>query len=128
MPVGLQLIVLPAVNRRFTARGQEFGRQRIETLLGRKMEDLAPEGSQSRIESWKEVEKWLGVVNGWMEAEDLFVMGDIVSFVDFVIAGFLIWMRNALSEDSGEWRDVIQWHKGRWGRLLVDLEQYSSIR
>ncbi|KAG7091609.1 hypothetical protein E1B28_010628 [Marasmius oreades] len=99
---------------------------RRELFGGRTLAEVDPKG-EDRVLEWKKVEKGFGVVNSWLKPEDRFVGGEQIIFVDFVLVSVLRWIREIWGEDSSEWRDVSSWNEGRWGNLVKDLEEYTTV-
>ena len=62
-----------------------------------------------------------------MKEDDKFVMGDAISFADFVLGGLLQLIFNIWGKDSQEWKDISRWDEGRWGRLHESLEKYGTV-
>ena len=58
------------------------------------------------------------------DAKGPFVMGDTVSWADFFLSAFLMFLmyfKTILGEDSEEWKEVASWNEGRWKDLLHAL-------
>ncbi|KAF5345756.1 hypothetical protein D9758_011899 [Tetrapyrgos nigripes] len=91
------------------------------------MEELSPRGEKKTTE-WKKIEEGFDMMDQqWFEKGDSFIMGDTVTFADFALGGYLIWMRVCFGVDSEEWKDVSSWSNGRWGRFLKSLEKYEKF-
>ena len=59
-----------------------------------------------------------------MDAKGPFVMGDTVSWADFFLSAFLMFLmyfKTILGEDSEEWKELASWNEGRWKDLLHAL-------
>lgn len=83
-----------------------------------------PEGKE-RAEKWAKAKEGFDLIASWLEkSEGPFAMGDTITFVDFVVGGWLFWMRLGFGEESAEWMDIKGWHGGRWDTLLKNLEKY----
>ncbi|KAF5341608.1 hypothetical protein D9758_014085 [Tetrapyrgos nigripes] len=102
---------------------EEYFRRTRIVLFGKSVDEMVPQGENAK-EEWKKLEEGFGKIAGWMKKEDEFVMGDTVSFADFVIGGWLILSRLAWGNDSKEWKEIAEWHDGRWGKLVKSLEPY----
>jgi len=121
----LFLFVLPRTTWILNPRSEEYFRK---TKSAVKMEDLYPAGEKKDIE-WKKVETGFDRMNQWFGKEDGFVMGgsETVTFADFVLGGYLIWLKSVFGPESDEWKDISEkWNGGRWGRFLKSLEQYEE--
>jgi glutathione S-transferase len=105
-------------------RSEEYFTRTREASFGKKLEDVAPTGA-AHDAAWKELEDGFGRVKGWIGDGD-FVMGDTVSFADFVIAGELQWCLKAWGEEDKKWKDLMAWHDGRWAKLFNDLKKYEG--
>ncbi|KAG7443970.1 uncharacterized protein BT62DRAFT_981875 [Guyanagaster necrorhizus] len=98
-------------------RSQGFFRDTKEknTLDGRTLEEAAPKGVHKEKE-WARLRNDFGKIDAWMK-EDKYFMGDVISYADFSISGWLLWVRIIYGADSEEWKDILTWHGGRWGAL-----------
>ncbi|THV04418.1 hypothetical protein K435DRAFT_961889 [Dendrothele bispora CBS 962.96] len=97
-----------------------------DVFAGVSIEDAYPRGEDAK-EEWAKVKAGLGTIANWMNKDDSFVMGDIISFADFAVGGFLQMARKMWGDDSQEWKDISSWDGGRWIRLLENLEKYTSV-
>ncbi|OAX41662.1 hypothetical protein K503DRAFT_735171 [Rhizopogon vinicolor AM-OR11-026] len=91
---------------------------RLKMLRETSWGDVAPEDKAR--EQWAALKKGLGEVDGWYQkSEGRWIMGDVFSFADIVVAGWLVWWDAILNEE--ERQEIYALHGGRWGRLLTDL-------
>ncbi|THU86505.1 hypothetical protein K435DRAFT_805055 [Dendrothele bispora CBS 962.96] len=93
----------------------------LKMLNAASIEDVYPKGDEAEVE-WKKFEEGMKNVAKWMDSNERFVMGDMISFADFVLGGFLQANKKMWGEQSKEWKDIASWDGGRWGRLLEDLQ------
>ncbi|THH21272.1 hypothetical protein EW146_g252 [Bondarzewia mesenterica] len=93
------------------------------------LNDLAP--VEKHPELWDRVRTGLGRVDAYMNAngEDptKFWLGDRVSYADVTMAGWLVWVKRVLGSESNEWRNIVGWHGGRWGRLMEEFERWEFV-
>ncbi|KAG7441164.1 uncharacterized protein BT62DRAFT_552801 [Guyanagaster necrorhizus] len=69
-----------------------------------------------------------GKMNKWFEgSEGDFVMGNEPCFADTAICAFLWFTRRMVGEESEEWKDVVSWNDGRWGRYLESFKPYEKL-
>ncbi|THV04196.1 hypothetical protein K435DRAFT_826912 [Dendrothele bispora CBS 962.96] len=109
------------------SRGYFCEARKNDILRGVSIEDAYPRGERAK-EEWGKVKAGFETIANWMNKEDgRFVMGDTVSFADFVVGGWVQMAKKTWDEDSQEWKDISTWNGGRWPRLLEDLEKYASI-
>lgn len=67
-----------------------------------------------RVVQWAEFEEGLGKIDEWYKmTERPFLMGDTVSWGDFAVASYLLWVRIVWGEESHEWKDVSLMNGGR---------------
>jgi len=92
-----------------------------DILGGKTVDEVFPRGERAK-EEWKKLEAGFGKLDGWMNKEDKFIMGDTVSFADFAIGGYLQWAKLGWGEESEQWKDLSTWNDGRWGKLVKNLE------
>ncbi|KAI0720040.1 hypothetical protein C8T65DRAFT_634658 [Cerioporus squamosus] len=122
-------ILFPAVYGRVHVVSKPHFKTARESLLGGKLEEWSPLGSEAREQQWVKLEAGLGRVERWMTAdgkERRFFMGDKPSFADFVFGARLLGLKRAIGEEGAEWKRVEQWHGGRWARLLESIEAYAA--
>jgi glutathione S-transferase len=97
------------------------------TKFGPGLKDEIISGKE-REEQFAKLREGFDVIDGWLQKEEgPFVMGQTISFVDLVVAGYILWMKKLWREESTEWTEVKGWHGGRWEALLAGLEKYETI-
>ncbi|KAF4613866.1 hypothetical protein D9613_007611 [Agrocybe pediades] len=110
------------------SRTQEYLRRTREKAIGKKLEELMPTG-EAAVQDWRKVEEGLQKVEEWYAQTDEkgpFILGNVVSWGDFVVAGHLIWAKLVSGEGSKEWKAIASWNNGRWAKLLDSLDKYSA--
>ncbi|KAF8208742.1 glutathione S-transferase [Mycena galopus ATCC 62051] len=122
--------IIPAVAKILRPKSEEYYVRTREEDYGQKLTDVWP-ASEAHAKTWKEVEEgFFGKVDRWlnepMNQGKPFVMGDVVSFADFTIAGKLQWCLKGFGEESDLWKDIMIWHGGRWARLIESLRKYEG--
>ncbi|KAF8960754.1 hypothetical protein BDZ97DRAFT_1281072 [Flammula alnicola] len=119
--------ILPVVCVNLNPPSEEYFRRTREQEFGMKLEDLVPKGEKADAE-WEKYKDGLGTVDVWYaKSGGPFLMDDTVSWADFVIAGYVIWLRIVWGEDSQQWKDITSWHDGRWQNLIDNLKKYETI-
>ena len=106
----------------------EYFRRTREEEMGKRLEDIAPEG-MVREQAWQEFEEdWL-TVGKWYKAggDGPFIMGDAPCHADMVIAARLMWARQVFGKQSASWARIIALDGGRWARFMQNFEQYSVV-
>jgi len=101
----------------------------------KKLEEVAPKGSDEEEELWKQLGAEMQKIGEWVDlTKGPYVMGETVSFADFVLAAALMWARRAWSagcggggESSKEWERVCNIDGGRWKRFMMLLEEYEQV-
>jgi len=85
-------------------------------------------GMKSEKDGLKEVQKGLDKVESWYKPGDKFASGSQkLIFADLMIAGFLVWAKILLGEESAEWQDTLTWHNGRWKALFDELKPFEQV-
>ncbi|KAK0436502.1 uncharacterized protein EV420DRAFT_238303 [Desarmillaria tabescens] len=98
-----------------------------KTRLGGTLKVEAPKGEEieklraSAKENFGKMSKWFEDNGGD------FVMGKEPCFADTVICGYLWFTRRMVREESEEWKDIVTWNDGRWGRYLEIFKPYEKI-
>ncbi|KAK7458096.1 hypothetical protein VKT23_010002 [Stygiomarasmius scandens] len=92
-------------------------------LTNRPTEQLELSEKDKR-EAWDKVKNCFGEVAKFMKDEELFVLGGKVSFADAALFGQFASFKFFWDEDTTEWKEMMQWHGGRWSRLI---EAYNNL-
>lgn len=120
-------LVLPKIPAILNPPAAEYFYRTRSEYFGKPLDQLAPVGEE-RAEAWAKLRAGFDTMNGWFnKSSGPYFMGDMTSFADFVVAGWLRAMKICFGEDSAEWKDIETWDNGRWVTLLKDLEQYASV-
>ncbi|KAG6864666.1 hypothetical protein C0991_008003 [Blastosporella zonata] len=98
-------------------------KSRMEALFGGKWEDLSLK-RKAREATWKKLENNMASLMERFGAERCFLVGDTVSYPDFVVCGCLIWLRNIVSDE--DWRRIAAWN-GKWRELLRVFDAWISV-
>ncbi|KAJ6584767.1 hypothetical protein B0H19DRAFT_1015439 [Mycena capillaripes] len=121
--------IIPAAAKILLPKSEEHYVRTREEDFGEKLVDVVPTGEAHEV-AWKKVEAGFGKVDRWMNEGPNqgapFVMGDQVSFADFVIAGKLQWCMKGFGEESHLWKDMMTWNGGRWAKLINNLKKYEG--
>ncbi|KAF8659866.1 hypothetical protein AX16_001750 [Volvariella volvacea WC 439] len=129
----LMQFCVPKVIHILNPESQAYFRSTREThTFKKRLEEVTPRKETGDWErEWKQVEKTFGKANDWFinggQEGKVFITGDNPVFADFVIGGYLMWVKTAFGEDSREWMDVSSWHGGRWGTINKELEKYATV-
>ncbi|KAF9564189.1 hypothetical protein CPC08DRAFT_272712 [Agrocybe pediades] len=121
--------ILPLTAGRLNPRSEEYFIRTRSLAFGKPLAEVLPTGEQATTE-WAQIKEIMNKVDGWFAKTDdkgPFILGDVISWADFEIAGNKIWMKVIWGEDSEQWKDVASWNGGRWENLLKALEKYSSV-
>lgn len=117
-------LIMPATTAILNPRSQVYFEK---TKFGPNLKDEILSGKE-REEQFAKLREGFKVIDGLLQKEDgPFVMGQTVTFVDLVIAGYIMWIKKVWGARSAEWIEVKGWHMGRWAALLMSLEKYETI-
>lgn len=123
-------IMIPAVHDALNPAAQPYFRQTREKLLG-KLEDCAPAGSEKRAKHWQGVQKSFHTIAEWLKnggtERQFFGGADRIYYADINVASFLAWIRAIYGEESKEWKDVLDWDGGRWGKFMDAMKKYEAV-
>ncbi|KDR83237.1 hypothetical protein GALMADRAFT_875468 [Galerina marginata CBS 339.88] len=121
--------LIPTECEKLNPRSSEYFRRTRERTFGKKLEDLAPQGPD-RVREWAKVERGLGKADAWLRkngGSGPFMLGTTPCWADFVIGGYMAWIKSALGEESEEWKDIASWHDGRWKMFIEGLKKYENV-
>jgi len=118
-------LVIPA--QKLNPPSMEYYIRTKQEVFGKPWEEIAPQG-EDRLVAWKRIEGQVSVLDKCY-AENIsntgWIMGDTPSFVDFVVAGYLTWIKQNLPD---EWETHVKnWNEGRWAKLLKQCNKYAAI-
>jgi hypothetical protein len=77
-----------------------------------------------------EVGTAMGRIAGWYKDEHTITFhadGVMMSFADFMVAGYPTWFKTLWGEETTEWQRFLKWNRGRWGKLLETLNKYEQV-
>lgn len=117
---------VPATNYKLNPKSEAYFRATREFVFGTTMEKLAPT-PENRAEEWKKVELEFEKISNWFGKDALFIMGDAPTFADFELAAVLMWCRSIFGVESQQWKDIVTWQTGRWGKMMKALDKYETI-
>ena len=121
--------MIPATCLKLNPRSQEYFRRTREISFGKKLEDVVPTG-EARTEEWGKFEKGLDTIHSYLVSTDEkgpYMMGDTISWSDFVIFSYLYWFKVIFGENSKEWKDIASWNGGRWEAHMNALKKYDTV-
>ena len=119
--------ILPATNFKLNPVSEEYFRRTREISFGQKLEDVIPTGN-TRTEEWGKFEQGLTKIHSYLAlTKGPYMLGDTISWSDFVLFSFIYWFKLIWGEDSKEWKDIASWNDGRWEALIRGLEKYHTV-
>ena len=105
----------------------ELFMKRYPHRVSRSPEDIVRETP----EHLKALEGYFGTIGKWLDTNgqgnNVFMMGNAISFADLQTAAILVCLRNTCGEESEEWRGVMTWHEGRWEKFLEHFIPYTAV-
>ncbi|KAK2731812.1 hypothetical protein FQN57_003157 [Myotisia sp. PD_48] len=60
----------------------------------------------------------------YRRTDGLFLEGDTPIFADFIVGGWLQFLKVTLPE----WKDIQTWHDGLWGEIHLGLQKYAEVQ
>lgn len=121
------VFVVPSYTN-LTDGSRPYFRRTREASLGKKLEDVTPEGEAYEAH-FKELEAVLKKVAGWYDAngEGPFIGGKDICFADVIIAARFIWIKILMGKDSEHWTRICALDGGRWARFAAEFEKYETV-
>ncbi|PPR01734.1 hypothetical protein CVT26_013181 [Gymnopilus dilepis] len=123
---------IPPTLEMLNSASKAFYRRAREMDFGMTMEELVPQ-DEDIVRRWVETKEVFGKFDEWyakMDGPDgkaRFLMGDVLSFGDLVVAASLKWLKTIWGEESEKWQELLTWHGGRWKALLKELKGYETV-
>lgn len=121
--------LIPAEFAIVTPGSRQYFREKIEKMYDKTLEEISPRGDGRRRE-WEILKANCGVLHEWYSMSNNpgpFLLGDTVSWADFVVGGIFLWGRLVWGEESEEWKEIETWHGGQWKILLDGLVKYEKV-
>ncbi|KAJ7644284.1 glutathione S-transferase [Roridomyces roridus] len=118
--------IIPSIPDILYPRSREYYVRTREIRFGKKLSEVMPVGD-AHDAAWAQLKAGFTKVSGWMNDDEPFVMGNVVTFADFVLAGELQWFMKGFGETSPKWQDILTWDGGRWAKLLDSLKGYEGL-
>ncbi|KAF5317734.1 hypothetical protein D9619_012627 [Psilocybe cf. subviscida] len=122
--------ILPEVFHILNPISQEFYRRTREKAYKKTLEELVLKGEEA-VDAWAKSKAGFSKVAeryAKCQTQGPFLMGDTVSWADFVLSGDLIWYRCALGEDSEKWQEIRTWDGGFWGRFVDAMKKFEQVK
>ena len=119
-------LIVAATNKQLNPYSEEYFRRTREAFLGGKLEEIRPAGPK-REQGFKDLKAKLDELSPLMDKNGegkLFVMGDTISFADFLISSAFFFFKIMVPDE--EWKEVASWNGGRWGKHFEALKKYEA--
>lgn len=103
-----------------------YFRDQTERTMGKKMEDLVPENeAKARMEALEGFLGRISVLYSKNGGKGPYMMGEVLSWADIIVASFLMCFRVSAEEGSTRWAEIMSWHSGRWQNLMNGMKKYE---
>ncbi|KAJ7589058.1 hypothetical protein C8J56DRAFT_937735 [Mycena floridula] len=97
-----------------------------EVRYGKPLKELYP-APERQAEEWKLVEKAFTKISQWFEKDSLYIMGTGPTFGDFMLAGYVMWIKQLWGDDSMQWKSMSSLNDGRWAKLVAAMDKYADV-
>jgi glutathione S-transferase len=126
-------IFFPRVATIFNPASKEhFSKGRASLIFNTaSLDDIKVTSEEEEAKIWGDYKK------GWDEVERTYfapsddkgpwVLGDTVSFADFVVVSYLVCFQRVFGHESKEWQELRSLNGGRWGRLFDDTQYLFKV-
>ncbi|KAF8192117.1 hypothetical protein BJ912DRAFT_276935 [Pholiota molesta] len=119
--------VIPVISAKLTPISQAVYIPEQEKIFGKTIAELLPKG-EAAVEGWNKYKDGLAEVARWYaETDGPFLLGDTISWADFVVASLIMMCRSLWGEKSQQWQDITTWHDGRFGNFIKEVDRYTTI-
>ncbi|KAF5317737.1 hypothetical protein D9619_012628 [Psilocybe cf. subviscida] len=122
--------IVPGVFHILNPVSQEFYRRTREKSHKNTLEEIEPKGKEA-VDAWiKSKAGFSKIAERYTkcQAQGPFLMGDTVSWSDFVLSAELIWYRCTLGKNSAKWKEIRTWDGGFWGRFVDVMKKYEEVK
>ncbi|KAJ7589250.1 hypothetical protein C8J56DRAFT_938028, partial [Mycena floridula] len=117
---------MPASAAILNPASQEYFYTAREIEFGKPLKELYP-APEREAEEWKSVEKAFTKISQWFEKDSLYIMGTGPTFGDFMLAGYMMWIKKLWGDDSMQWKSMSTLNDGRWARLVAAMDKYADV-
>ncbi|KAF8990472.1 hypothetical protein BDQ17DRAFT_1402009 [Cyathus striatus] len=121
--------ILPKIAAVLSPRSEEYYTRTRTIWFGKNLQDIVPQGGE-REQEWGKFQKNLSKASEWFEnngGKGPYLMGDTISFADFVLAGYLLYLKISWGEESTEWKDIKSWDNGQWDNFVDEFKKYETV-
>lgn len=120
-------LIIMQMYRSKVPRDQVHFRTRMEKLYGKPLEDIELKGDVARDQAWERLHGAFEILAGFLKKNDRgeFFMGERVSFSDFTLCAFLLFLRNTSPDDA--WVKITSWDGGRWTRYVDACREWILV-
>ncbi|KAF8634677.1 hypothetical protein AX15_000778 [Amanita polypyramis BW_CC] len=119
-----QFALPPTLDVMEESKSTEYFYKTRSKRFGGDLKTMSPTGA-ARDAALNDLKNGLNKFDEWLlKSNGPYVMGDTISFADFVYVGYLKWMEVVSGKDSEEWKLISSWNEGRWGKRVEQLEKY----
>ncbi|KAF5317720.1 hypothetical protein D9619_012609 [Psilocybe cf. subviscida] len=126
--IPIRPFVVHAICAKLNKPAQQFYKDTREVTWNKAFDEIRPLPGRGAEEEWEKAkEGWSKVAEWYSGTSGPYLMGDTVSWADFVVCGQLIWYRAALGEDSKEWADIMSWDNGYWKDFCGAMKRYETV-
>ncbi|KAF8498464.1 hypothetical protein BU17DRAFT_102991 [Hysterangium stoloniferum] len=119
-------IIVP-MHQNLNERSAVYFREKREAYYQKKLEAMGPVGSQSWQDAWDKAERELTSLSDILDKngkERLYVMGDKITYADFILASVL---ETIIKFAPEQWeKKVKHWNNGRWVDMLGKCRSFKS--
>lgn len=100
----------------------------METQFGRKLEDIELKGGE-REAAWRDVQSAFARIPDYFPGgrDGKYLTGDSVSFPDFALCAFLLFIKHISPGPNGAWEKIASWDEGRWGRYVEGFDRWMFV-
>lgn len=123
---GLWPIVYPIIVSNMNESSANYLKANNSTTAGEPIPDAEVLLAKTEQDLWK--------VHGWYENASRssgdkgpFLMGEVVSWADFVVCAQFLGWRTILGPGTKEWKYMEKWNAGKWGALVENLGKYQGV-
>ncbi|KAF5348565.1 hypothetical protein D9756_009622 [Leucocoprinus leucothites] len=120
-------LIFPAVAKILNPPSAEYFYRTRTQAFGKPLEELI-KSEEERVETMKKFKGLWDALEAWYSKTDgPFLMGEVISFADFVVASDVKFVLAAWGEGSVNWREFATWHGGKWVRLTEEVDKACGI-
>jgi glutathione S-transferase len=120
-------LLVPAVAKILSQYSAEYFIRTRSQWFGKPLDEIN-KTEEERVEALQKFKGFWDLMGTWYSRTDgPFLMGDTISYADFIIASDVNFLAAAWGEESENWKEFSTWNEGKWVQLRDEIDRRCQI-